>query len=93
MSLDILYYQVKEGPTMWFEVSRSTSGLLLDKAPLCMPSCMNLESVLWVDKAAHGSRMLLQNRHRVCLACLRHCNWQWHVRDWTPVSSISKSKN
>lgn len=70
VSLDILYYQVKENPTILLEVSRSTPGLLLDKALLCTPSCMTLESALWEDKAEHGSRMLPQNRRRVCVACL-----------------------
>lgn len=50
MSLDIHYYPVKENPTMWFEVSRSSPGLLLDEAPPCMPSCVTLESALWVDR-------------------------------------------
>lgn len=93
MSLDIHYYPVKENPTMWFEVSRSSPGLLLDEAPPCMPSCVTLESALWVDKAAHGSRWLPQNRRRVCVACLWTRDGQWHVRDWTPVSSVSKSKD
>lgn len=93
VSLDILYYQVKENPTMWLEVSRSTPGLLLDKALLCTPSCVTLESALWEDKAAHGSRMLPQNRHRVCVARLWSRDGQWHVRDWTPLSSVFKSKD